>query len=140
MEYDSWARALVSEAGSPWRVLGEIFCGVSGRQWGNPSFKKGIPPSVVAILITRSALSLMSSPRSSVVAAVMALLDPPERLQPEVALSLVRNLLEWGVPAFAGRICVGAFPHGDLTAREFVLFVSNLPSGLKGKCAFGPFL
>jgi hypothetical protein len=60
----------------------------------------------------------------------MALLDPPERLQPEVALNLVRNLLGWGAPAFAGRICVGASPHGYLTAREFVLFVSNPPSGL----------
>jgi hypothetical protein len=47
-----------------------------------------------------------------------------------VALNLVRNLPEWGVPAFARRIRVGASPHGDLTAREFVLFVSNLPSGL----------
>jgi hypothetical protein len=60
----------------------------------------------------------------------MALLDPPERLQPEVALNLVRNLLRWGALAFAGRICVGASPHDDLTAGEFVLFVSNLPSGL----------
>jgi hypothetical protein len=42
-EYDSWARALVSEAGSPWRVLGEIFCGVLGHQWGNPSLKMGFP-------------------------------------------------------------------------------------------------
>jgi hypothetical protein len=101
-----------------------------GASVGESFFKKGIPPSVVAILITRSALSLLSSPRSSVVVAVMALLDPPERLQSEVALSLVRNLLGWGVPAFAGRICDGAFPHGDLAAGEFVLFVSNLPSGL----------
>jgi hypothetical protein len=60
----------------------------------------------------------------------MALLDPPEHLQSEVALNLVRNLLGWGAPAFAGRICVGASPHGDLTTGEFVLFVSNLPSGL----------
>jgi hypothetical protein len=60
----------------------------------------------------------------------MALLDPPERLQLEVALNLVRNLLGWGVPAFTGRIRVGASPHGDLTTGEFVLFVSNLPSGL----------
>ena len=56
----------------------------------------------------------------------MALLDPPERLQPEVALKLVRNLLGWGAPAFAGRIRVGASPHGDLAAGVFVLFVSNL--------------
>jgi hypothetical protein len=85
---------------------------------------------VVAILITRCALSPLSSPRSSAAVAAMALLDPLERLQPEVALNLVRNLLGWGAPAFTGRICVDASPHGDLTVGEFVLFVSNLPSGL----------
>jgi hypothetical protein len=42
-----------------------------------------------------------------VVVAAMALLDPPERLQPEVALNLVRNPLEWGVLGFAERIRVG---------------------------------
>jgi hypothetical protein len=60
----------------------------------------------------------------------MALLDPPEYFQSEVVLDLVRNLLGWGVSAFAGRIRVGASPHGDLATGEFVLFVSNLPSGL----------
>jgi hypothetical protein len=85
---------------------------------------------MVAILITRSAFSPSSSPRSSAVIAAMALLDPPDRFQPEVALNLVRNLLGWGVSAFARKICVGASPHGDLTVREFVFFVSNLPSGL----------
>jgi hypothetical protein len=40
---------------------------------------------VVAILIARIALSPSSSPRSYAVVATMALLDPPERLQPEVA-------------------------------------------------------
>jgi hypothetical protein len=85
---------------------------------------------VVAILITRSTLSLLSSPRSSAVVAAMVLLDPPERLQPEVALNLVHNLLGWGVPAFTGRICVSASAYDDLTAREFVVSVSNLPSGL----------
>jgi hypothetical protein len=85
---------------------------------------------VVAILIARSALSPSSSPRSYVVVATMALLDPPERLQPEVALNLVRNLLGWGVSAFVGRICVGASAHDDLTAEEFMLFVFDLPSGL----------
>jgi hypothetical protein len=91
---------------------------------GEPFFKKGIPPSAIAILITRSAFSPTSSPRSSAVVAAMALLDPPERLQPEVALNLVRNLLGWGVPAFVGRIRVGSSPYGDLTAEEFVLFIS----------------
>jgi hypothetical protein len=33
----------VSEAGSPWRASGEIFCGVSGRQWGNLSLKRDSP-------------------------------------------------------------------------------------------------
>jgi hypothetical protein len=60
----------------------------------------------------------------------MALLDPPECFQSEVALNLVRNLLGWGAPAFAGRIRVGASPLGDLAAGEFMLFVSNLPYGL----------
>jgi hypothetical protein len=60
----------------------------------------------------------------------MALLDPPECFQSEVALNLVRNLLGWGAPAFTGRICVGASPLGDLAAGEFVLFVSNLARGL----------
>jgi hypothetical protein len=60
----------------------------------------------------------------------MALLDPPERLQPEVALNLVHNPLGWGVLTFAGRICVGVSPHSDLTAGEFVFFISKLPSGL----------
>jgi hypothetical protein len=101
-----------------------------GASVGESFFKKGIPLSAVAILITRSALSPLSSPRPSAVVAAMALLDPPERLQPEVALNLVCNLLGWGVLAFAGRIRVDASPHGDLTAEEFVLFVSNLPNGL----------
>jgi hypothetical protein len=31
------------EAGSPWRASGEIFSGVLGRQWGNPSLKRDSP-------------------------------------------------------------------------------------------------
>ena len=60
----------------------------------------------------------------------MALLDPPECFQSEVALNLVRNLLGWDAPVFARRIRVGASPLGDFPAEEFVLFVSNLPCGL----------
>jgi hypothetical protein len=66
---------------------------------------------VVAILI--SALLPSSSPCSYVIVAAMALLDPPERLQSEVALNLVRNPLGWSVLAFARRIRVGVSPHGD---------------------------
>jgi hypothetical protein len=47
-----------------------------------------------------------------------------------VALNLVRNLLGWGVPAFTEKIRVGASPHDNLDAGEFVFLVSNLPSGL----------
>jgi hypothetical protein len=42
-EHDSWARAPVPEAGSPWRVSGEILCSVSGRQWANLSLKRDSP-------------------------------------------------------------------------------------------------
>jgi hypothetical protein len=62
--------------------------------------------------------------------AAMALLVHPERFQSEGALNLVRNLLGWSAPAFAGRIRVGATPLGDLAAGEFVLFVSYLSCGL----------
>jgi hypothetical protein len=60
----------------------------------------------------------------------MALLDPPECFQSEVTLNLVRNLLEWGAPAFAGSVRFGASPLGDLVGGKFVLFVSNIPYGL----------
>jgi hypothetical protein len=83
---------------------------------------------VVAILI--STLSPSNSPRPYAIIASMALLGPPERLQPEVALNLVRNPLRWGMLAFAGRIRVDVSPHGDLTTGEFVFFASKLPSGL----------
>ena len=56
----------------------------------------------------------------------MALLGHPERFQSKGALNLVRNLLGWSAPVLAGRIHAGATPLGDLTAREFVLFVSYL--------------
>jgi hypothetical protein len=110
--------------------VGRDLLGCLGALVGESFFKKGLPPSVVAILITRSTLSPLSAPCSSTAIAAMALLDPPERLQPEVALNLVCNLLEWGVSAFAGKIRVGASPHSNLAVGEFVFFVSNLPSGL----------
>jgi hypothetical protein len=60
----------------------------------------------------------------------MASLVHPERFQTEGALNLVRHLLGWSTPAFAGRIRAGATPLGDLAAGEFVLFVSYLSCGL----------
>jgi hypothetical protein len=58
--------------------------------------------------------------------AVVAVAPPlhPERFQSEAALNLVRNLLGWGAPAFAGRIHAGAYPLDDLANGEFMLFVS----------------
>jgi hypothetical protein len=60
----------------------------------------------------------------------MASLVHPECFQSEGTLNLVRNLLGWSAPAFVGRIRAGATPLGDLTAGEFVLFVSYLSCGL----------
>jgi hypothetical protein len=60
----------------------------------------------------------------------MATLVHPERYQSEGALTLVRNLLGWSALAFAGRIRVSATPLGNLTAGEFVLFISYLSCGL----------
>jgi hypothetical protein len=66
----------------------------------------------------------------SAAVVAMASLVHPERFQSEGALNLVRHLLGWSTPAFAGRIHAGATPLGDLAAGEFVLFVSYLSCGL----------
>jgi hypothetical protein len=42
---------------------------------------------------------------------------------------MVYLLLGWNAPLFAGRTCVGVSPFGDLSAEEFVFFVSKLPVG-----------
>jgi hypothetical protein len=47
-----------------------------------------------------------------------------------VALNLVRNLLGWGAPSFAGRIRAGASPPGEPASGEFVLFLSYFSCGL----------
>jgi hypothetical protein len=47
-----------------------------------------------------------------------------------VALNLVRNLLVWSAPAFAGRIRADVTPLSDLAVGEFVLFISYLSYGL----------
>jgi hypothetical protein len=70
------------------------------------------------------------APLPSAAAVAMASLVHPERFQNEGALNLVRNLLGWSTPVFARRIHAGATPLSDLAAREFVLFVSYLSSGL----------
>jgi hypothetical protein len=60
----------------------------------------------------------------------MASLGHPDRFQAKGALNLMRGLLGWSVPGFAGRICAGAAPLGDLAAGEFVLFTSYISCGL----------
>jgi hypothetical protein len=60
----------------------------------------------------------------------MASLVRPERFQTEEALDMVRRLLGLSAPAFAGRIWASTTPLGDLTAGEFMLFISYLSYGL----------
>jgi hypothetical protein len=43
---------------------------------------------------------------------------------------MVYRLLGWNTLVFAGRTCAGVSPLDDLSAKEFVFFVSKLPSGL----------
>jgi hypothetical protein len=66
----------------------------------------------------------------SIAVVAMASLVHPECFESEGALNLVRNLLGWSEPSFAGRIRAGATPLGDLAVGEFVLFVSYLSCGL----------
>jgi hypothetical protein len=77
-----------------------------------------------------SAPLCIRGPLLSGAVVTMASLLYLERFQSEGALNLVRNLLGWGAPTFAGRIRAGASPLGDLIAGEFVLFVSYLSYGL----------
>jgi hypothetical protein len=60
----------------------------------------------------------------------MATLVRPEHFQTEEVLDVVRRLLGWSTPAFVGRIWAGTTPLGDLSAGEFMLFVSYLSCGL----------
>jgi hypothetical protein len=61
--------------------------------------------------------------------AAMASLVHPERYQIERRLDTVHCLLGWSAPSHARRIRAGASPLGDLTAGEFVLFVSYISCG-----------
>jgi hypothetical protein len=81
------------------------------------AFELSVPLCIHALLLSAAVVA-------------MASLVHPERFQSERALNLVRNLLGWSAPAFAGRIRADATPLGDLAAGEFVLFVSYLSCGL----------
>jgi hypothetical protein len=111
--------------------------GTSGRVF----LEKGFTPRAVVTLshslqllrpfaFELSAALCIRVPLLSAAVVAMASLAHLERFQSEVALNLVRNLLGWGAPAFAGRIRASASPLDDLAAREFVLFVSYLSCGL----------
>jgi hypothetical protein len=83
------------------------------------AFEHSVPLCIRALLLySRTAADAMTS------------LGHADRFQSEAALNLVRNLLGWSVPAFAGRIRAGATPLGDLATGEFMLFVSYLSCGL----------
>jgi hypothetical protein len=120
-------------------VSSDIFHGILGHEQGSLSLK-GVHPvcSGLSFRIFYQLLRLfafeLSAPlwtcTSSAAVAAMAFLDPPECLQFEVALNLVRNMLGWGAPAFAGRIRFGTSPLGNLAAGGLMFLVSNLPCGL----------
>jgi hypothetical protein len=112
-----------------------------GRASRGVFLEKGFTPRAAvtlshSLLLLRPFASEPSAPLCiralllSAAVAAMASLVHPECFQSEGALNLVRNLLGWSAPAFAGRICAGAAPLGDLAAGEFVLFVSYLSCGL----------
>jgi hypothetical protein len=83
------------------------------------AFEPSAPLCIRALLLyTRAATVTMTS------------VGQPDRFQSEAALNLVRGLLGWHAPMLTGRIHAGAVPLGDLTAREFVLFVSYISCGL----------
>jgi hypothetical protein len=77
-----------------------------------------------------SALLCTRTPLPFATAVAMASLVRPERFQTEEALDMVRRLLGLSAPAFAGRIWASTTPLGDLTAGEFMLFISYLSYGL----------
>jgi hypothetical protein len=81
------------------------------------AFELSVPLCIRALLLSAAVVA-------------MASLVHPERFQSEEALNLVRHLLRWSAPAFTGRIRTGTTPLGNLTVREFVLFVSYLSCGL----------
>jgi hypothetical protein len=132
--------------GPPGQRLGRLVarCVSNGISWGTSRrvfLEKGFTPRATVTLshslqLLRPFAFEPSAPLCiralllSAAVVVMASLVHPEHFQSEGALNLVRNLLGWNAPAFAGRIRAGATPLGDLTVGEFVLFVSYLSCGL----------
>ena len=60
----------------------------------------------------------------------MASLGCPRRFQTEEELNTVRRLLGWSAQETAWGIRAGSLPLGNLRAREFVLFISHISTGL----------
>ena len=60
----------------------------------------------------------------------MASLVRPCRFQTEAELNMVRSLLVWCPHETAWGIRAGSVPLGDLRAREFVLFISHISTGV----------
>jgi hypothetical protein len=135
--YDLWPWAPMSAVGSLWCALGEM--GTSGRVFLEKGFfpRAAVTLSLSLFLLRPFAFEL-SAPlcihalllHTCATADAMTLLGQPDRFQTEATLDVVRNLLGWGAPVLAGRICAGAVPLGDLAAGEFVLFTSYISCGL----------
>ena len=60
----------------------------------------------------------------------MASLVRPRRFQTEAELNMVRRLLGWSPQETAWGIRAGSVPLSDLRAREFVLFISHISTGV----------
>jgi hypothetical protein len=108
---------------------------------GEPFLEKGFFPRAVVSLspfpqllcpfASKPSTPLhVRAPHFFAAAVAMAMLVRFDHYQIEEALDSMRRLLEWGSPAFVGRIRVGTTPLGNLAAGEFVLFVSYLFCGL----------
>ena len=60
----------------------------------------------------------------------MASLARPRRFQTEEELNTVHRLLGWTSQETAWGIRAGSVPLGDLRAKEFVLFISHISTGV----------
>jgi hypothetical protein len=136
---DQHANCMTCGSGPPCRRLGcsgarrARFSAASRGMSGRVFLEKGLTPRAAVIIshsLPAAAPFRLRVLLLSAAVVAMASLVHPERFQSEVVLNLVRNLLGWSAPAFAGRILAGATPLDDLAVGKFVLFVSYLSCGL----------
>jgi hypothetical protein len=129
--------------GARWARFFAASRGASGRVFLEKGFASRVAVTLLHSLhslcpfaFELSAPLCIRAPLLFTVVVAMASLVHLERFQSEEALNLVRNLLGWGAPVFAGSIRAGASPLGGLAVGEFVLFVSYLSCGLAWSLAW----